>query len=220
RDSIWPLKDNYKHMKVYLICFSVLASLNIYSMVLAQEELKSKAEVKGLAVGSTAENFSAKDHEGKDFDLYQALTNGPVVLFFYRGHWCPVCNRHLSELEENLDLIYQKGAQVIAISPEKPELMEKTIKKTKASFTLLYDEDYRISEAFDVAYLPAKPAVRKYNLFLGAKLSKAHSDESERLPIPATYIIEETGEISWRHFDADYKNRASAKDIAEALDHH
>lgn len=204
-------------MKVHPIYLVILGVLTGYSTLQAQGDFKSKGEVEGVAVGASIENFTANDHEGNAFDLFKALADGPIVLFFYRGNWCPVCNRHLSELEENLDLIYRKGAQVVAVSPEKPELMEKTIKKTKASFTLLYDKDYRISKAFDVAYLPEKPVVRKYNLFLGAKLAKAHSDESERLPIPATYIIDTSGIVSWRHFDSDYKNRASAKDIAEAL---
>lgn len=207
-------------MKVHLLCLAILGTLTLNSAVHAQENFKSKEVAKGLSVGEKVNNFTAKDHKGNDFDLYSALANGPVVLFFYRGNWCPVCNRHLSDLEENLDLIYEKGTQVIAVSPEKPELMDKTIKNTKASFTLLYDDGYHISEAFDVAYLPKKLVTRKYNLFLGAKLSKAHSDESERLPIPATYIIDTSAKVSWRHFDPDYKNRASAEEIAEALNLH
>jgi len=203
-------------MKIHLRFFATIASLMLLSTVQAQENVNSKTGVKGLSVGDKVDNFSAEDQEGNGFDLYNALSKGPVVLLFYRGNWCPICNRHLSELEENLDLIYQKGAQVIAISPEKPDQINKTIKKTQASFTLLYDKDYHLSAAFDVAYLPEKSTVRKYNLFLGAKLSR--SDENERLPIPATYIIDTTGRVSWRHFDPDYKIRASAQEIAEALD--
>lgn len=207
-------------MKCHFICLIILGTLTQYGGVNGQENFKSKEAVKGLSVGEKVKNFTAKDNEGNDFDLYDALEKGPVVLLFYRGNWCPVCNRHLNELEENLDLIYEEGARVIAVSPEKPELMDKTVKKTKASFTLLYDEGYQISEAFDLAYLPEKQVIRKYNLFLGAKLSKAHSDESERLPIPATYIIDASAKVSWRHFDPDYKNRASAKEIAKALNQH
>lgn len=183
----------------------------------AQESFKLIGDAKGLSVGVLAEDFTAMDHEGNEFNLYTALADGPLVVLFYRGNWCPVCNRHLSELQENLELIYQKGASVIAISPEKPELMIKTIKKTKASFTLLYDENYKISEAFDVAYLPERPAAKKFIPLSGTGLAKAQLDDSERLPIPATFIIDSSGKIIWRHFDPDYKNRASAKEIADAL---
>jgi peroxiredoxin len=95
--------------------------------------------------------------------------------------------------------------------------MIKTIKKTKASFTLLYDENYQISEAFDVAYLPEKLFAKKLNPLSGSGLAKAQLDESERLPIPATFIIDPSGKIVWRHVDPNYKNRASAKEIADAL---
>lgn len=183
----------------------------------AQESFKSKNEANGLSVGDLAEDFTAIDHQGNEFSLYKALEDGPIVVLFYRGNWCPVCNRHLSELEENLELIYQKGARVIAVSPEKPELMAKTIKKTKASFSLLYDEAYRISEAFDVAYLPDKPVAKKFNPISAAGLARAQLEESEQLPIPATFIIDSSRKIIWRHFDPDYKNRAFAKEIAEAL---
>lgn len=176
----------------------------------AQESFKSKNEANGLSVGDLAEDFTAIDHQGNEFSLYKALEDGPIVLLFYRGNWCPVCNRHLSKLEENLELIYQKGARVIAVSPEKPELMVKTIKKTKASFSLLYDEASHISEAFDVAYLPEKFVAKKFNPLSGL-------EESERLPIPATFIIDRSAKIVWRHFDPDYKNRASAKEIAQVL---
>lgn len=183
----------------------------------AQQPFKLKSDANGLSVGALAEDFSAIGHDGNEFNLYNALADGPIVVLFYRGNWCPVCNRHLSDLEENLEMIYQKGARVVAVSPEKPELMAKTIKKTNASFTLLYDEAYRISEAFDVAYFPDKPVPKKFNPLSAAGLARAQLEESERLPIPATFIIDSSRKIIWRHFDPDYKNRASAKEIAEAL---
>jgi peroxiredoxin len=52
-----------------------------------------------------------------------------------------------------------------------------------------------------------------YNTVLGGSLKKAHSDESQQLPIPATYILNKEGEIVWRHFDPDYKKRAKIEDI-------
>jgi len=37
------------------------------------------------------------------------------------------------------------------------------------------------------------------------------------LPVPATFIINKVGKISYIHFEASYKNRASVKDILAAL---
>jgi peroxiredoxin len=181
------------------------------------QNIKSVKEAVGLEVGAKAPVFEAVDQNGKKQSLDDLLKEGPVVLVFYRGQWCPICNRHLSTLNDSLDAIYAKGARVVAISPEKPEKIQKTIEKTNASFTLLFDEGYKISESFDVAFLPDFATRTAYNTALGANLKDAHSDESQRLPIPATFIIGQDRTIIWRHFDPNYKNRAAVSDIVNAL---
>lgn len=174
-------------------------------------------EPKGLNVGEKAPLFTAETYEEQKFVLADALKKGPVVVLFYRGQWCPICNRHLSNLQDSLNLIHEAGATVIAVSPEKPELMAKTAKKTKAQFILIYDEGYKICDSFDVTFKPDAGTIKKYNTILGADLENAHSDNSERLPVPATFIINQESKIIWRHFDPNYKNRSSANQILKQL---
>ncbi len=178
---------------------------------------KSVKDAKGLPVGIQAPMFKAIDADSTTFYLKDALKDGPVVAIFYRGAWCPVCNKHLSTLQDSLLLIEAEGARVIAISPEKPDYLKKMVKKTKAKFTLLYDEDYKIANAFDVTFKPSRPQLFTYNVILGADLKNRHSDRSQRLPIPATFIIDQNGIVIWRQFDPDYHNRSTVKDIIEAL---
>lgn len=201
-------------MKTYLIIFAIIFAVTTVS----GQSVKSVEEVKGINVGDQAPQFSALNSRSETFHLSQALESGPVVLIFYRGFWCPVCNQHLSQLQDSLQLIESKGAQIIAVSPEKPEYLAKMEEKTKAEFTVLYDEDYEIAKAFDVNFLPASTQLLTYNVALGARMKKSHSGTEQNLPIPATYIINPDGEIVWRHFDPDYKNRASVKEILNALD--
>ena len=183
------------------------------SLVIHAQDFKSLNEARGLETGIKAPLFKAKDMNSSFFNLEQALEKGPVVLIFYRGHWCPVCNAHLSNLQDSLSLIYDLGAQVVAISPENPEYLEMTSQKTGAEFTLLYDEGYTIASAYDVAFQPTSAGKFLINTFTTANLKNAHSDESQRLPIPATYIINPDGYISWRHVNPDYKKRASIQAI-------
>lgn len=180
------------------------------------QEYPSVKEAKGLAIGEVAPKFDAKDKDGSTYILKDELEKGPVVLIFYRGQWCPVCNRHLSNIQDSLKLIYQKGATVIAVSPEKPELLKETQEKTGTTITLLHDDGYKIADAFDVTFYPSKKQRVVYNTFLGADLKDAHSDESQRLPVPATFIINTDGLIAWRQFDIDYHNRST---VAEILNH-
>ncbi|MBE0663363.1 MAG: AhpC/TSA family protein [Bacteroidales bacterium] len=181
------------------------------------QNTRSAKEAKGLEAGVNAPDFIATVINGNNFSLKDALTEGPVVLVFYRGHWCPVCNKHLGVLQDSLQYIQNMGAKVIAISPEKPELLAKTTEKTGADFTILYDEGYRISDAYDVTFTPGGMDRTMYNTFLGANLKEAHSDDSQRLPIPATFVIGQDGKIAWRHFDPDYKKRSTVSEILDAL---
>jgi len=89
--------------------------------------------------------------------------------------------------------------------------------KTGASFRLLYDEGYLIADAYDVTFTPEKKQLIVYNTVLNAGLKESQSDNPQRLPIPATYIIGQDGHIIWRQFDPDYKNRSNVRDIIEAL---
>ncbi|MGC9374363.1 MAG: peroxiredoxin-like family protein [Bacteroidales bacterium] len=192
----------------------------VLTLIIAQgfsQTYKDASEAKGLAVGAQAPLFSALDAEKSTFVLDEELKKGPVVVIFYRGHWCPVCNKHLGQIQDSLRLITEKGAIVVAISPEKPEYLEKMEEKTKAEFRLLYDEDYKISDAYDVTFLPNKKQIVLYNTMLNANLKETHSDDSQRLPIPATYIIDTKGKIVWRQFDPDYKNRSSVNEIINNL---
>lgn len=204
--------SSYIIFALTIVCYIQATNLK------AQTIYKSVEEAKGLSVGAKVKNFTTSDQNDSLFKLYKNLEKGPVVLLFYRGQWCPVCNKHLSRLEDNLQLIYDKGAKVIAVSPEKSEFLKMTAEKTSTSLTLLFDKEYKISEAFDVVYQPDEKMRHGYNTRLNANLKKVHSDDSQRLPVPATFIIDQHGKIVWRHFNHDYKKRASAKQILEALD--
>ncbi len=195
---------------------ALLFFISLHFTTMAQK-YKTINEVKGLNVGAHAPMFTANDDNDVKYKLQKALKKGPVVVLFYRGQWCPVCNKHLSQLQDSLQQIYDKGATIVAISPETSAFLKQTRTKTNASFTLLYDKDYAIENAFDVTFKPEDKLVALYNERLNAKLEKSHSDASARLPVPATFIINKKGIIVWRQFNPDYRIRASVKDIIDNI---
>jgi len=209
------LLNKFNH-SIGIRIFSTLILLYT-TTIMAQETYKSVKEAKGLQIGDLVKDFSAIDLHDNKFLLSEALKNGPVVVIFYRGQWCPICNKHLKNLQDSLNLIYDKGATVVAISPEKSEFLKRTAEKTHASFALLYDDAYRISNQFDVTFRPDSMSRLMYNGMLGANLKEAQTDDSQQLPIPATFIIDKNSKIVWRHFDPDYKKRASVEDIVRNI---
>jgi peroxiredoxin len=183
----------------------------------SNKNFKSVNQAKGLKVGDAILDFSAIDVFGKTHTLSSLTRKGKVVIIFIRGQWCPFCNKHLKELQEQFHQIYKKDASVVVVTPEKSEFIKKTIKKTGAKFTILYDENYKIADVFDVLFRPGRMMRFIYNTILGAKLKESHSDDSEQLPIPATFIISKEMKVTWRHFDPDYKKRSKMADILANL---
>ncbi len=178
--------------------------------VLAQEKPQ------GLNVNDTAPEFSAKDQFGKEINLKTLLKKGPVVVMFYRGQWCPYCNKQLSGMQDSLALITSKGATILAITPEKQENISKTIEKTKASFSILYDDELKIMKSYQVAFSLDAATIEKYKGY-GIDFNEANGTNGASLPVPAIYIINMKGKIIYLHFDPDYTKRPSVKEIASHL---
>ena len=107
----------------------------------------------GLQKGAEAPSFTAKDNNGKTVDLKTILkSHKAVVLFFYRGQWCPYCNKYIQKLQDSLEYLTGKGAYVIGVTPETSENIGKTIEKTNASFSIIQDKGYKIMKDYDVNY--------------------------------------------------------------------
>lgn len=171
----------------------------------------------GLFINSKAPDFKAKDQNGADINLKDIRKKGPVVLIFYRGNWCPYCNKELTRLQDSLYLITEKGAQVIAITPEATEGINKTIEKTKAAFPIVHDEEMKIAKGYKVGYEVDERTAGRYKSFGTDLLSINQQRKNAWLPVPAVYIINKEGSVTYRYFNEDYKKRPSIKDILREL---
>ena len=176
----------------------------------------SQAMPTGLHVNDKAPMFTAKDQNGNTISLAKMLQKGPVVIVFYRGEWCPYCNRQLSQLQDSASYITGKGASLVAVSPEKPESINKTISKTKAAYPVLSDEGMKIMNSYQVTYTIDSATVNKYKNY-GIDFNDINGSNGEHLPVPAVYVINKKGIIQFVHFDPDYTKRASVKEIMTYL---
>jgi len=191
-------------------------SLPILCMLFSVVSVFAQPYPKGLAVGDKAPAFTAKDNKGQAFTLEQQLKKGEVVLIFYRGQWCPYCNKQLSGLNDSLQLIASKGAALVAVTPETIENVGKTIGKTKASFSIISDANLSIMKSYQVAFEVDQATQDKYKKY-GIDFSVANGNNGANLPVPATYIIGKNGRIKYVFFNPDYRMRPSVKDIVDHL---
>jgi peroxiredoxin len=171
----------------------------------------------GLKKGDVAPEFSAGDNAGKQLELKALLkSHKAVVLFFYRGQWCPYCNKQIKELQDSLQLLTTTGAYVVGVTPETGENINKTIDKTHASFSIIQDKGYKIMKAYDVNYTVSEQTFAQLNKY-GVDLEKNNGNRDHVLPVPATYVIDRSGKIIYVHFDKDYTRRASVRAVLDAL---
>jgi peroxiredoxin len=192
---------------------ATLFSFFIFLTVFAQEKPE------GLFINSKALDFKAPDQNGNEVVFKDLRKKGNVVVVFYRGNWCPYCNRQIKRLQDSLELIKAKGAQVIAITPEASEGIDSMVAKSGATFPIIHDKDMKIANAYKVSYkVDDKVVVRYKNSNPPIDLLKINDQKNAYLPVPAVYIVNNEGSIIFRYFEEDYKKRLAVKDILKALD--
>ena len=170
----------------------------------------------GLFINSKAADFKATDQNGTEIVLKDLRKKGPVVIMFYRGYWCPYCNKALRRMNDSLQLIKDKGATLIAITPEGKQGVDSTIAKTGATFSIITDEGMKISTNYGVNFKVDERTVGRYKN-AGIDLLALNHQKDAVLPVPAVYIINRDGAVTFRYFNEDYRKRIAVKDILQAL---
>jgi peroxiredoxin len=171
----------------------------------------------GLKVGDKAPDFTGYDQAGKMVDSKKILESGPMVLFFYRGKWCPVCSRYLNNYQDSLNIIIDQGFNVVAITPESIENVEQTVKLHNLTFTVIYDCQEKIMADFDVMFNVTKAYQERIQKSYAIDIAQNNGRDVAHLPVPATYIINRYGIIVALQFDPNYQNRASVKWMLQNL---
>jgi len=165
--------------------------------------------------GDAYADFTLKNAQGTTTTLSDLVADGPVVLTWYRGGWCPYCNITLRALQQILPQLKESGASLVALTPELPDNSLSTHEKNELSFEVLTDTDNQVAKQYGIVFtLETETAVYYKNAF---DLKTYNGNDTDELPLTATYVIDKEGVIRYSFLDADYRNRAEPSDILEAL---
>jgi peroxiredoxin len=179
-------------------------------------ELRDGLAKTALRAGDRAPPIVLTNAKGTLVDIESLRGRGPVIVTFYRGGWCPYCNLELRAFQQILPEIKAAGASLVAISPEKPDGTLSTAEKNALDFEVLSDVGQKVGRAFGLVYTfsdELKWAYQEFGLDIPGK-----NDAAEwALPISATYVIGQDGQIAYAYTDADYRDRAEPAEILKHL---
>lgn len=183
----------------------------------AAERLGSLPDRIGVAVGEPAPDATVQDAEGQPVQLRDLVEDGPVMLVFYRGGWCPFCNYQIHQLTEAYPQYRERGVIPVAISVDRPDESAKTQATYEIPFPVLSDTDLAAHRAYRVMH-EVDEAERERLQGFGMDIEQASGRDHHVIAIPSVFVIDAEGIVRWAHADPDYRTRPSNEQILAVID--
>lgn len=182
----------------------------------AGKDLASAMPNPGIKVGEQAPDFVLNNALGQPVSLKDKLKEGPVVLVFYRGAWCPFCNMHLHVLQQSLPEFKKHGGQLIAITPQTPDKSVEQFKKKGYPFEVLSDLDSKVMKDYRLYFELPPDLVTVYKKH-GLDIEAFNGEGRNMLPVPGSFVIDTDGIVRAMQADTDHKKRMEPSAIIDAL---
>lgn len=183
----------------------------------AAADLSAQMPEPGIKIGEKAPDFVLKNPFGKAVKLNSVLENGPVVLTFYRGAWCPYCNLQMHQLQDSLSQFKQYGATIVAVTPQKPDKSLAQFKKDGYPFEVLSDLDYKVIKSYGLYWEVSPELDAVYKHAFGLDVTDFNGEGRRGLPIPGTFVIDQTGIVRATFAETDCTKRMEPAAIMAAL---
>ncbi len=183
----------------------------------AVEELFATGiEQRILPIGAKAPGFALQDSSGRLVRSADLLALGPLIVSFFRGRWCPYCVTELEVWRDLYPLVRERKALMVAISPQTIRQSDFTRDQHSIPVPILFDEGCRVGEQFGLAYAIPPFHQQHYRNVL-VNLPFVNGDQSWRLILPATYIIDCDGTILFAEAHADFRVRPEPEEVLHHL---
>ena len=171
----------------------------------------------GISVGQPAPGASVFDIEGNPVVLGELVAQGPTLLVFYRGGWCPYCNHQMHELTQAWDGFQDRSITPIAISVDRADESAKTQASWEIPFPVLSDPDLEAHTAWKVLNQVDEETYAKL-IGYGHDLEAASGRDHHTIAVPSMFLIDAGGTVRWAHADPSYKVRPTPEQIFEVVD--
>jgi peroxiredoxin len=168
------------------------------------------------AVGEPMPPFVLPNQDGKLVSLEKLLEQGPAVVSFHRGHWCPYCRISADALARIEPEVKAAGGVIVLVTPEVQKFTRELKADAKAAFPILTDIDNGYALALQLA-IRINEEKREAMTAAGWDIAPYNDSDSWTLPIPATFVVGTDGRIKGRFVDPDYRKRMDIEDLLAAL---
>lgn len=175
------------------------------------------ADVHPVAVGERAPAFEAVAPDGGVYTFRPGELDRPAVVIFYRGGWCPYCNRHLSELRNAVPKLREAGYEVLFLSADRPSRLRASLDEPGLDYRLLSDASMAIARDWGLAFRVDDETVERYRS-LGIDLAAASGYDHHQLPVPGVFLVDRDGIVRYRYVNPDYRQRLGAEALLEAAE--
>ena len=177
---------------------------------------KHKAGASAPKPGDPMPPFVLPDETGRMVSLTDLLAQGPAVVTFHRGHWCPYCRISINTLAKAQPRIEALGAQMVAIVPDRQQFAAEMRQESNVIFPILSDMDNGYAMSLNLAIWVGSE-MEEYMTKIGRTLPQYQGNDSWMLPIPATFVVGRDGRILARFVDPDYRKRMAIDELIAAL---
>src|SRR5581483_55640 len=170
---------------------------------------------RALKLGDRAPRFELPDEDSKQVTSDALLSQGPAVICFFRGRWCPFDVAQLEAMNDMLPDLQAAGASLVALSPQTQHQSFLMHDQHKLRLRLLCDSGNHVARQFGLVYRVPDYQQQVYRRSF-VNLPFANGEDSWELPVPATYVLAKDGKIRYARVDVDYRQRPEPLEILKA----
>ena len=175
-----------------------------------QERVADAPEnIRPILIGATIPNLSLADLDGMPVRLMDLVSRKPTILIYYRGGWCPFCNRQLQQLQGLEPMLEQLGFQMIAISADRPSKLKESLGKHSISYILLSDSSMTGAKMMGLAWQMGGPRVTRYRL-MNMDVESDSGMDHHILPVPGVFILNRKGVVKFQYVNPNHRERLSS----------
>ena len=182
----------------------------------AEQALGINENRKGLPVGHKIDSVEIADIDGEPYQIWQAWSEKPALVIFYRGGWCPFCNFQLRELAKEHDQLKAAGLQAIAISADTADKASMTSAQFDIPFPILSDPKLIAHEAFNVVLQVDDERLESYKS-KGLFLKDWSGQEHNKVAVASAFIVDQQGRVLFSHAPIDYSTRPSIDQLLSVI---